>query len=166
MTMKNDISYFVFVVIFGLIVLLKPLHVSGGSSTFLYSGTKANAGNLLLDPVNGGIRIHDREYAAKFFSDQQFFTMKSDVVEIAIPKKISSEQWIYAGQLYKNLGKSTMRWMGKSLDIYRITVSAVGFEIVAVYNVRLGIVGFEIVDDGVTKKIFLRGRCGYAALDC
>jgi hypothetical protein len=164
--MRKNPSYLFSCSVFSLVLWLVPLHAYGRSSIFTYSAAKASVSSLSLDPVNGEIHIHDRGYAARFFSDQQFFAIESEIMEIAIPKRMSAEQWVYAGKSYKNLGKSTAKWIGKSLDIYRITVNAVDAEIIAIYNVRLGVIGFEFVDGGITKKIFLRGRCGYAALGC
>lgn len=166
MSMRKKSFPLFFLFGFSLALWLVPLSAYSRSSIVIYFAAKANVSSLLLDPVNGEIHIHDRGYDARFLSDRQFFAMESEIMEIAIPKRMDIEQWVYAGKSYKNLGKSTIRWAGKQLDIYRITVNAVDAEIIAIYNVRLGVIGFEFVDGDITKKIYLRGRCGYAALAC
>lgn len=145
---------------------LVPLHVHSKSSGFTYFANGAKVSSLWLDPTNGKILIHDRGYPARFVSDQNFFVVESEILDLAIPKKINAEQWMYAGKLYKHLGKSKLKWMGKWFDVYRITVNVVDAEIIAIYNVRFGVLGFEFVDGSIIKKTLLRGHCGYAALGC
>ena len=162
--MFNSLKILVPLISFFLCVFL-PLRAVSQPLGFMYFADKETIARLWLNPIDGSLGVHHLSYPTKFISDSDFFVIESEPLKLAIPKKMSAESWVYAGQTYENLGQVKIKWRGKQLVAYRITLAS-SDQVVAIYNVRFGVLGFERVSGKGIEKIWLRGRCGYGALGC